>query len=203
MQWLIRVFLLVGLLSCLEAQRLKCQKSTIKKYDCMASLEENYTLYWKLQGKKLCVTIEGKTSGWVGLCFPRTAGRMFPAASVIGWVKGNQEHVKPYYIEGYTVTSGNENHDVSLSGVTGSEEDGKTTIEFCIELNKEKLKTDVDPQKGTPINWAYGNTDDLVYHGKQRGSATIRFADKPDNDTPPSPLPPRPSRTRGRASRDD
>ena len=127
---------------------------------------------WSLAGDQLAVKISAPTEGWVAIGFNPTS-KMKDANILIGSVKKGKVKIS----DEYGKTAVGHSSDKKLGGssdvtvVGGSEENGKTTLEFTIPLNSGDTKADnvIDPAADTAVIMAYGAADSFrVGHGKDR-----------------------------------
>eukprot|EP00210_Caulerpa_lentillifera_P000588 g569.t1 len=160
-----------------KAQNAQCEASSLG-HTCMAALSSEYNLHWTLTGNLLELAMEANTLGWVGFSVAGIQDRMAPADAVIGWVSTAGLTVRAYNITVRNVTPGDEDPNINLGRIGGSENSTSTTIRFSRIITEGRFP--IDPQAITLINYAYGIPDSLRFHGSnRRGSTTIRFADRP------------------------
>ncbi len=142
-----------------------------------SSGDGNYSLFWKIKGDSINIGISAKTTGYVAIGFGPTQA-MQDADIVFGLVdeRGRASALDTFSIGPY----GPHPPDAELGGTndileyTVSETDGKTVFEFSRMLNTgDRFDKNIDPEKGTKIIWAYGESDDYNDIHAARGSGTL------------------------------
>jgi len=130
---------------------------------------------WTLQQDSIDIKLVAPTKGWVGIGFnPETPENMKGASFIIGYVKGGEAQA----FDHFGITENKHKDDEKLDGNTdfsnlsGSEQDGRTVLEFTVPLDSG------DP-KDRPLNLeenivllAYGRSDSVVL--KHRFRALLR-----------------------------
>jgi hypothetical protein len=121
------------------------------------------TFQWTVNGANLDVQISAPTTGWVGIGF-NPSHDMKDANIIMGYVKDGQAKVSNEF--GTTDTSHEKHAKVggkdSVSGVSGKEENGVTTIDFTIPLKTGDPKDKVITVNGeTAVIMAYGPRDSM------------------------------------------
>lgn len=126
--------------------------------------DKKMTFSWKVEGDKLAVKLSAQTEGWVGIGF--NPSRMMKDANfILGYVKDGKAEIS----DDFGDSDNNHSTDSKLGGsddvtlVGGTEEGGKTTIEFTIPLQS------VDKNDGAAINTT-GDTVVLLAYGGGRDS---------------------------------
>lgn len=140
---------------------------------------KNMDFSWKVDGDKLAVKINAKTTGWVGIGF-NPSKKMKDANFVLGYVKKGKVKITDEY--GVKTTSHKSDEkiggtsDVTLVG--GSEEGGVTSIEFTIPLSSGDSKdAKLDPNGETVVLLAYGSgRDSFRSKHKYRGTFLVNLA---------------------------
>ncbi|CAD7699038.1 unnamed protein product [Ostreobium quekettii] len=125
-------------------------------------------------GGEISILLEGNTTGWLSLSFADTALSMSPADAVLGWVEADGAVVvKSYRIAAKSVSASNEDADVPLTNIAGSETDGVTVIEYTRALNAGAFPINAS-SPSIRVNAAHGadGEDSLVYHGTNRAAFT-------------------------------
>jgi len=140
---------------------------------------KDITFSWKVEGDKLAGKVSAKTEGWVGVGF-NPSNKMKDANFILGYVKDGKVTIE----DDYGATSTSHKTDDSQGGssdvtqVSGSENDGVTTIEFVIPLNSgdekdEKLEVNGD----TVLLLAYGaGRDSFRMKHKYRTAMTVNLS---------------------------
>eukprot|EP00210_Caulerpa_lentillifera_P002244 g2156.t1 len=173
-RWIcVLVFLTVAVCSNGQQRKARCKESHLG-YDCMASLSDEYNLHWTLDGMIVQLAMDVETVGWCGFCFAGRPLNMAPADAAIGWIDFVGVTLRPYHLYTKFVDPEDEDFNVKLTNINGTERDGRTVIHFTRNLTQGEIP--VDPEEITPVNFAFGIVDRLDYHFK-RGSSAIRFAD--------------------------
>ena len=99
------------------------------EYDFSTSLHPKYNLYWNNPTDgQICMAVQVDTPGWVGLGFSPNGG-MIGSDIMMAWVVDGQTTITDRFAEEESLPDLDDQQDFQL--VTGYEEDGKTTIEFC------------------------------------------------------------------------
>ncbi len=117
--------------------------------------------HWKVEGSNLAVKAVAKTKGWVGVGF-NPVKKMQGANYILGFVrKGKLKIIDEYgnRTTSHTLDKKRGGKDSIISS-SGSEEGGKTTIEFKIPLDSgDKADTVINPNGNTVLLLAYGKRD--------------------------------------------
>ncbi|MDM7993649.1 MAG: DOMON domain-containing protein [Candidatus Fermentibacter sp.] len=123
---------------------------------------EGFLLSWTVEGAEAVVTMSAPTTGWVAAGF-HTEGAMQNAQIVMGWVDGDAFALRDDFGTGFTTHA----PDTSLGGsddlvpVSGTEEDGRTTIVFRMPLDSGDVNDRVlVPGEPCRALVAYGNDGD-------------------------------------------
>jgi len=127
---------------------------------------EDMRFLWRLRGDSIDIKLAAPTRGWVAVGFNPETGRTMKGANlIIGLVRdGKAEAVDDYG----TMKDKHKDDDriggqTNVSNVSGSEEDGKTEVEFTIPLNSGDAKdTPLSPEGENTVLLAYGKSDRLV-----------------------------------------
>ncbi|XP_031557426.1 DBH-like monooxygenase protein 1 [Actinia tenebrosa] len=107
------------------------------EYDHFVALDpsQKIKLYWTVNQaeESISFAVEAVTTGWFGLGFSPSTGRMKGADIVIGWVKDGKPYLTDRYGEGYFVPAMDDSQDYKL--ISGTEKDGKTTMKFSRKID--------------------------------------------------------------------
>lgn len=119
------------------------------------------TFAWTVNGKQLDVKLSADTTGWVAIGFHPT-DRMQGANFILGYVKDGKVSLTDDFGDSPTGHKPDDKlggtEDVTLVG--GSEENGRTTIEFSIPLGSSDVNDGaIDAQGETVVLLAYGPPD--------------------------------------------
>lgn len=125
------------------------------------------TFEWKINGANIDIRLSAPTKGWVGIGFnPST--QMKDANFIVGYVKNGKVKVTDDY--GKSKKTHEKDSKAGgrkdVTGISGSEENGATTIAFTIPLNSGDSK-----DKALDIN---GDTTVLLAFGAGRDSFKSR-----------------------------
>jgi len=136
-------------------------------------------VYWKpppAQNKKrqtgppqyLDFAIQGQTEGYVALGFTDGTFTMVGSDAVIGWVTSSGPVVGAYHLNGKDVAEITPNPAINITGVSGSEMNGVTTIFFTRDT-----ASGFQPITGDQLFLitSHGPNDFLEYHESSRSSA--------------------------------
>ncbi|CAD7705374.1 unnamed protein product [Ostreobium quekettii] len=123
---------------------------------------------------EISVLLNGTTTGWLSFAFADEALQMNPADVVLGYVDDEGTAVvKAYKVLRKAISADDEDDTVELTGVSGSEVDGVTAIEYTRALDAGMFP--IDPTAG-PLraNAAHGadGEDGLIYHASNRVAFT-------------------------------
>ena len=131
--------------------------------------QEGFLLSWTVEGDEAVITMSAPTTGWVAAGF-QTEGAMKNAQIAMGWVDGGEFALRDDFGTDFTTHA----PDTSLGGtddlvpVSGTEEDGRTTIVFRMPLDSGDPNDRVlVPGEACRALIAYGNDgqDDFTsYH---------------------------------------
>ena len=146
------VTLMVAVLVCINAGLLYANS-----YDHEVEVK-NMSFAWKIDGDTLHGKMSAKTKGWVGVGF-NPSKKMKDANFILGYVKGGEAKIADHF--GTKATNHGEDtknggtDDVTLVG--GSEEKGRTVIEFTIPVNSgDKMDGTLSVDGDTVLLLAYG-----------------------------------------------
>ncbi len=160
------------------------------EYDHAAFLDpdENYQLFWSVKDtdKTMNIAVKVNTTGWVGFGISRgLSGSMKGADVVIGWVDSNGKgHISDRHATSNSMPLVDNKQDYELIGA--SQDSGSTILKF-----KRKLETcdknDLEiPLGTTKVIYAYGQSDDIKYHGSSnRGARSLNLMNYVKNVPPP------------------
>jgi hypothetical protein len=156
-------------------------------YPDFVDLSTTYRLSWFVEGDEIQFMIQAAVTGWVGIGFDADPNTMKNADIYIGRVTDRVELYDTYALDVGLPTGDKElggSRDILF--LSGSEENGVTTIEFRRKLvTGDKWDKDI-LNRQTKVIFAYNpDTDDFLYHGPTRSAATTinfmrsrpRFAD--------------------------
>lgn len=136
---------------------------------------EGMRVEWAVEGTELRVRMSAPGSGWVRVGFNSVRAQHL-ANMIVGWVDAEGAHVEdrfatdPPYIEPDVQLGGRA--DVTL--VSGTEADGRTTVEFRIPLSSgDSYDLALTPGKIAYLILSYGETDDLAGHAVVRTAVEI------------------------------
>lgn len=137
---------------------------------------KNMSFKWKVEGSDLVVKLSGKTTGWVGIGF-NPSDKMKDANFILGYVKKGKTSI----LDDFGNSDKTHKADEKLGGannvtlISGSEEGGKTTIEFSIPLNSnDKNDTVIDPNGETVVLLGYGGKRDS-FKSKHKYRTTMKI----------------------------
>jgi len=151
-----------------SVQRIALTVASILPLACASSLvaadyaheveAKKMTFAWTVNGKQLDVRLRADTTGWVAIGFNPTK-RMQGANYILGYVKDGKVTLADDFGDAPT----GHKPDAKLGGtedvtvVGGSEENGRTTIEFSIPLASSDVNDGtIDSQGETVVLLAYG-----------------------------------------------
>lgn len=129
--------------------------------------EKKITFEWKVNGANIDIRLSAPTTGWVGIGFNPT-DQMKDANFIVGYVKKGKVKVS----DDYGKTKKTHSKDTKaggkkdVTGISGGEENGVTTIVFTIPLDSGDAK-----DKALDIN---GVTTVLLAYGAGRDSFKSR-----------------------------
>lgn len=123
---------------------------------------------WMVDGEDLVIRMSGPTTGWVAIGFdPETA--MQGANFLMGTVVNGEAVVRDDFGNGMF----SHKSDVDLGGssditvISGSESEGKTTVEFSIPLDSgDAYDKALIPGESYRVIWAYGQSNDETFQLK-------------------------------------
>lgn len=120
------------------------------------------TFEWKINGANIDIRLSAPTKGWVGVGF-NPSKQMKDANFIIGYVKNGKVKVTDDYGKS-NKTHGKDSKaggKKDVTGISGSEENGATTIAFTIPLNSGDSKDKaLDINADTTVLLAYGSGRD-------------------------------------------
>jgi hypothetical protein len=142
--------------------------------------DDNYMIFWSINGSIISVGLKAKTTGWVALGIDPTS-RMKNADMIFGWVDSDgTAHILDCYSTGST---GPHPPDTELGGTSdiivyaGTESGGWTSIEFNRSLTTGDQYDKPFSEKGMlKILWAYGPSDDFTDKHAERGTGKLNLA---------------------------
>ena len=122
---------------------------------------------------EIAMAISAETTGYVAVSFAQEPGLMAPADVILGWVDDAGVTINAYDISERDITPDDQSDEIGMAPRGGIEEDGTTTIEFVLDGT---FTFPVNLEETVDMNWAVGESDELVYHGfDNKGSFTINF----------------------------
>jgi hypothetical protein len=131
---------------------------------------------WTLGQDSIDIKLSAPTTGWVGIGFnPETPENMKGANFIIGYVKGGTAQIFDHF--GTTKNKHKEDEKIEgrtdLSNLSGSEQDGRTVLEFTIPLDSGDPKDrPISPGKNHVL-LAYGRSDSIVLKHKFRSISEV------------------------------
>lgn len=183
MEWL-RCFFLLSILVSITANHCICEASTNENLTCMKKLDTFYTVHWLYDPDKesIALALEAETNGWVGFSFAETEGSMIPADAVIGVYPEDDKEptITAYHLTERSVSDKDKDDSVHISKAQVVQIGNMTTAYFIRQLKGGSIKLDTDAD--IPINYAIGQTDELEYHGANRGNSTICLSAHPEGE---------------------
>jgi hypothetical protein len=134
---------------------------------------------WRLQGDSIGIKLAAPTKGWIGIGFnPETPENMKGANFIIGYVKGGEAQA----FDHFGTTKNKHKDDEKLEGSTdfsnlsGSEQDGRTELEFTVPLNSgDANDTALNPEENIVL-LAYGRSDSIVLKHRFRALLKVNLS---------------------------
>jgi hypothetical protein len=153
------------------------------EFDCMASLQTDpeYTMHWRptlvagVAAMKIKLTLAQEAwLAWGHRGATDPPGKMSGSSAVIGLPGVGS--VRKYAITGRSESAVQAVADErqTLGDATLSQEDGVTTMQFTKLLEEPGEPKIV--MNGTNLVFAFGQANELGYHGSQKGGLTVSFA---------------------------
>jgi hypothetical protein len=132
---------------------------------------------WMVEGRDLRVRIAAPTTGWVAIGFEPSSA-MKDANMIIGHVDGGNADVEDHFGTRRTAHASDESLGGSrdVTEVSGTEEDGQTTLRFTIPLDSgDEYDQPLSPGSTHTAIFAYGpdGADDYTTYHAARGSLEI------------------------------
>ncbi|TRY86917.1 hypothetical protein DNTS_002195 [Danionella cerebrum] len=112
------------------------------------------------------------SSGWIALGFSPKGG-MSGADLVIGGVSATGNYFKDYHAVGNSMPVVDQKQNFKLLSL--SESDGKTVMRFQRSIDSCDENDFTITTLPTKIIYAYGQTDDITYHGARRGTKELNL----------------------------
>jgi hypothetical protein len=142
--------------------------------------DDNYMIFWSINGSTISVGLKAKTTGWVALGIDPTS-RMKNADMIFGWIDNDDTaHILDCYSTGPT---GPHPPDTELGGTSditvfaGNESGGWTSIEFNRSLvTGDQYDKPFSVEGMLKILWAYGPSDDFTDQHMERGTGKLNLA---------------------------
>lgn len=152
---------------------------TANEYEFSANFaDDDYKLYWRVEGDHIFIALEAKTTGWVAIGFGSI--KMAGADMIIGWVDsdGDASVFDSHSGEGRKHPKDTEKGGTEdILDFGGTENNGWTIIEFQRLLKTGDSKDNDIPVKGEiDIIWAMGSDDDFDSSHGRYGAGTINIA---------------------------
>jgi len=172
-------FALCLLLFTMMAQSEKMEKleGVQEEWDGNLELEKNKVrLYWRSTDKQITIRFEISARSWIGLGWnpdnenaPMTNADM----AILTMEKDGQLHLEDYWSLGYFYPDPDAtNH---FRDVQFGQDQSQTWFEFSRDWSTgDKLDKDLSPSENFLI-WAYGDSNELSYHGNYRGYSHVDF----------------------------
>jgi len=135
---------------------------------------------WTLGENSVDIQLAAPTNGWVGVGFnPEIPENMKGANFIIGYVKGGKAEAFDHY--GTTKNKHGEDEKIDgksdVTNVSGSEQDGRTVIEFTVPLNsRDATDKPVSREGNNTILLAYGRSDSVVLKHRFRAILTVNLS---------------------------
>jgi hypothetical protein len=136
-------------------------------------------LLWTLQQDSIDIKLVAPTTGWLGVGFnPETPENMKGANFIIGYVKGGAAEA----FDHYGTTKNKHKDDAKLEGKTdlsnlsGTEQDGKTVLEFTIPLDSGDAKDTPLSREENIVLLAYGRSDSIVLKHRFRALLKVNLS---------------------------
>ena len=135
---------------------------------------------WTLREDSIDIQLAAPTNGWVGIGFnPETPDNMKGANFVIGYVKGGKAEAFDHY--GTTKSKHGEDEKIDgksdVSNVSGSEQDGRTVLEFTIPLaSGDSTDKPVSREGDNTVLLAYGRSDSVVLKHRFRAILNVNLS---------------------------
>merc|ERR1712136_473224 len=135
-------------------------------------------VYWKIEEDQLIIEMQGQTMGWVGIYFSKYGRGMKDADSTVGSVVPDKAYVMDLYFKNTYNRNPDKRQDVKI--ISGSEEDGWTTIRFSKNIhttpcpsfsssNQDCLDQDLLQGEVNLCAAIGGDRDDMSENGRQYG----------------------------------
>jgi hypothetical protein len=143
-------------------------------------LVKDLRFLWTLGENSVDIQLAAPTNGWVGVGFnPEIPENMKGANFIIGYVKGGKAEAFDHY--GTTKNKHGEDEKIDgksdVTNVSGSEQDGRTVIEFTVPLNsRDATDKPVSREGNNTILLAYGRSDSVVLKHRFRAILTVNLS---------------------------
>jgi len=137
---------------------------------------DKVTLYWRFDNDKIYLRLEGKCKSVLGLGWnpDEDEGAMVDADMAIVSKQGAELKLSDYKSEGF-YTPIIDKVD-NLGDKDFGQDDTKTWLQFSRPWKTEDDKDKEIFKKDNVIIWAYGESNDLTYHGHNRGHKHVDFS---------------------------
>jgi len=137
---------------------------------------DKVTLYWRFDNDKIYLRLEGKCKSVLGLGWnpDKDEGAMVDADMAIVSKQGAELKLSDYKSEGF-YTPIIDKVD-NLGDKDFGQDDTKTWLQFSRPWKTEDDKDKEIFKKDNVIIWAYGESNDLTYHGHNRGHKHVDFS---------------------------
>jgi hypothetical protein len=137
----------------------------------------DFSMEWSVEGNSLSVTASAPTTGWIAVGFEPSAA-MKDADIVIGYVEDGQVFISDDWGDGHISHSPDTElgGTSDVTGVSGTETDGRTEISFSIPMSSGDAYDKV-LQQGSTIKMilAYGPDDADDFQGYHAWADTIEL----------------------------
>jgi hypothetical protein len=134
---------------------------------------------WSLQQDSIDIKLAAPTKGWMGVGFnPETPENMKGANFIIGYVKGGKAEA----FDHYGITENKHKDDEKLDGkadlsnLSGSEQDGRTELEFTVPLDSGDSKDRPLNLEENIVLLAYGRSDSIVLKHRFRALLKVNLS---------------------------
>ncbi len=139
--------------------------------------EGDLHLDWMVDGEDLKLRVSAPTTGWVAIGFEPSSA-MKDANMIIGHVSGGSASARDDFGTSRTAHASDESLGGSsnVRDISGSEEDGHTTLRFTIPLDSgDEYDQPLSPGSTHKVIYAYGpdGADDYSTYHAARGSLEI------------------------------
>ena len=155
-------------------------------YTNQQTLHQDYTLYWKVDGKLIRLAVQVKTLGWIGFGLGEQTTGSMPGSDIAAITfKDGKPKIRDLYATAFATPNEDNCQSWVLVKAKQDPETGITTAEFRRELDTGDLQDRPIAPGRTKVVYAYGEDSDkeLTYHQSRRGATEVEFI--PDNTVIP------------------